>query len=129
MIESAKASLPDQLGRVRTYSKYWDDEIAAFEKSQDTTLDAQGIKNFFVDTRPRAQKLDTVAEEIRGFASQDLNDPAMLNALVDKFQYGRRLIYGNDPHQARRLVFGPDAKPEDFQNGFQRAMSKLNFFA
>src|SRR6185295_12340958 len=76
-------------------------------------LDARGIKNFLVSDRPSAVKLDKLSGEIRSYANRDLDDPKVMDGLVDKFQEGRRIIYGNDPHQARRFIDGPDATPEE----------------
>ncbi len=128
IVENARTSLPEQLGKVRTYTKYWEDEIALHESTNNTKLDATGIKNFFVNSRPRARKLDGVAADIRNFADKDLGDPNVLNQLVDKFQTSRRLIYGNDPHQARRLIFGPDAQPGEFQSKLERLAASFHPF-
>ena len=114
-IALAREKLPETLGKMRTYSDYWDDEMAKFAKyhPEHPQLDATGIKNFLVSDRPSAVKLDKLGGEIRSYAGKDLDDPKVMDGLVDKFQEGRRIIYGNDPHQARRFIEGPDATPEE----------------
>ncbi len=114
-IADAKSKLPDILRHVRTYSNYWDDEITKFEKANPDhpKLDSKGIKNHLVSDRSGAIKLDQLGAQIRLHADQDLNDPQVMNGLIDKFQASRHVIYGDDPQQARRLIMGPALTPEE----------------
>lgn len=126
-IADARTKLPETLGKMRTYSDYWDDEIAKFAKynPDHPQLDAKGIKNFLVSDRPSAVRLDKLGGDIRSYADKDLDDPQVMSGLIDKFQEGRRIIYGNDPHQARRFIEGPDATPEEINKLAANDRSKL----
>jgi hypothetical protein len=126
-IAAAKSKLPDTLRGIRTYSDYWDDEITKFEKANPdhAKLDSKGIKNYLVSDRPSAIKLDQLSAEIRLHADQDLNDPQVMNGLIDKFQAGRHVIYGNDPQQARRLIMGPPLTPVEMNALASKNQSSL----
>jgi hypothetical protein len=132
----AREKLPGFLRDVRTYSNYWDDQIASFEKyhPEHPKLDAKGIKNFLVNDRPEAMKLDRLGGEMRSYAEKDLNDPQVMSSLFDKFQRGRHIIYGDNPLQARRMISdGPLTASEmsalnaRYRGGFAKTMALMRF--
>lgn len=109
LLSKFRAELPTKLSSTLSYTDYWNKEIAAFEASKGTKLDAKGIKATLVESEPGAKKLDELVAEIRTFADKDLDNPATLNQLIDRYQRGRVIIYGADnKHQTRRVVFGDD---------------------
>jgi hypothetical protein len=114
-IADAREKLPGLLRDMRTYSNYWDDQIAQFAKynPEHRGLDAKGIQNFFVNDRPSAIKLDRLGVEIRSYADKDLSDPQVMSSLFDKFQNGRYLIYGDNPLQTRRMIKDDALTPEE----------------
>lgn len=109
LLSKFRAELPTKLRDTLSYTDYWNKEIAAFEKIKGTKLDAKGIKNTLVESEPGAKQLDELVADIRTFATKDLDNPATLNQLVDRYQRGRTIIYGADnKHQTRRMVLGGD---------------------
>lgn len=109
LLSKFRAELPSKLSSTLSYTDYWNKEIAAFEASKGTKLDAKGIKATLVDNEPGAKKLDVLVADIRTFANKDLNDPVTLNQLIDRYQRGRVIIYGADnTHQTRRMVLSDD---------------------